>query len=143
MQSITLFPRAEFESLVAQALDELPPYFQAKMSNVEVVIELWPTRDDLYLAGVPAGQTLLGLYHGVPLTQRGAHYQSGAARSDHHLSRADRAGLSHARRHPRRSAAYGDPQDCTLSSKESTRRQTIRRFLRFIPNTRARRQIPA
>jgi predicted Zn-dependent protease with MMP-like domain len=45
------------------------------MSNVEVVIELWPTHDDLYLAGVPAGQTLLGLYHGVPLTQRGAHYQ--------------------------------------------------------------------
>jgi predicted Zn-dependent protease with MMP-like domain len=75
MQSFTLFPRAEFESLVAQALDELPPYFQAKMSNVEVVIEHWPTRDDLHLAGVPAGQTLLGLYHGVPLTQRGAHYQ--------------------------------------------------------------------
>jgi predicted Zn-dependent protease with MMP-like domain len=61
MQSFTLFPRAEFESLVAQALDELPPYFQAKMSNVEVVIEPWPTRDALQLAGVPAGQTLFPL----------------------------------------------------------------------------------
>jgi predicted Zn-dependent protease with MMP-like domain len=75
MESFMLFPHAEFEQLVAQALDDLPPYFQAKMSNVEVVIEPWPTRDDLRLGGVPNGQTLLGLYYGVPLTQRGAHYQ--------------------------------------------------------------------
>jgi predicted Zn-dependent protease with MMP-like domain len=75
MESFMLFPRAEFEQLVAQALDDLPPYFQAKMSNVEIVIEAWPTRDDLRLGGVPNGQTLLGLYYGVPLTQRGAHYQ--------------------------------------------------------------------
>src|SRR5512136_2539428 len=70
-----MLPRPEFEQLVAQALDELPPYFHAKISNVEVVVETWPTRDDLRAAGVPYGQTLLGLYQGVPLTQRGAHYQ--------------------------------------------------------------------
>jgi predicted Zn-dependent protease with MMP-like domain len=75
MESFTLFPRAEFEQLVAQALDDLPPFFHEKMSNVEVIIEAWPTREDLRLAGVPSGQLLLGLYHGVPLTQRGAHYQ--------------------------------------------------------------------
>ena len=75
MESFTLLPRSEFEKLVAQALDDLPPYFQSKMSNVEIVIEAWPTRDDLRLGGVPYGQTLLGLYHGVPLTQRGSHYQ--------------------------------------------------------------------
>jgi predicted Zn-dependent protease with MMP-like domain len=105
MQTFTLFPRAEFESLVAQALDELPPYFQAKMSNVEVVIEPWPTRDDLHLAGVPAGQTLLGLYHGVPLTQRGAHYQlvlpdriiifQGTIEQVYRTSDAIRAGVRH------------------------------------------------
>ncbi len=70
-----MFSHAEFEQLVAAALDELPPSFHEKMSNVEVIIEAWPTRDDLRLAGVPVGQMLLGLYHGVPLTQRGAHYQ--------------------------------------------------------------------
>jgi predicted Zn-dependent protease with MMP-like domain len=75
MESFTLLPRAEFEQLVAQALDDLPPYFQSKMSNVEIVIEAWPTREDLRIAGVSYGQTLLGLYHGVPLTQRGSHYQ--------------------------------------------------------------------
>lgn len=72
---MTLFPRAEFEKLVAAALDDLPPFFQEKMSNVEVIIETWPTRDDLHVASVPYGQTLLGLYQGVPLTQRGSHYQ--------------------------------------------------------------------
>ncbi len=75
MESAPLLSRAEFEKLVAQALDELPAYFQAKLSNVEVVIEPWPTREDLRISGVPTGQTLLGLYYGVPLTQRGAHYQ--------------------------------------------------------------------
>jgi len=75
MDSLTPLPRADFESLVAQALDDLPPFFHEKMSNVEVIIEAWPTREDLRLSGVPYGQTLLGLYYGVPLTQRGAHYQ--------------------------------------------------------------------
>ena len=75
MDSVPAFSRTEFEQLVAQAVDDLPPYFQAKMSNVEIVIEAWPTRDDLRLGSVPYGQTLLGLYYGVPLTQRGAHYQ--------------------------------------------------------------------
>jgi predicted Zn-dependent protease with MMP-like domain len=65
----------EFEQLVAAALDDLPPFFHEKMSNVEVIIAAWPTRDDLRAAGAPFGQTLLGLYQGVPLTQRGAHYQ--------------------------------------------------------------------
>ncbi len=70
-----MMARAEFEQLVAAALDELPPFFHEKMSNVEVVIEPWPTRDDLRASGVGYGQTLLGLYQGVPLTQRGSHYQ--------------------------------------------------------------------
>ena len=70
-----MLSRAEFEKLVAAAQDDLPPFFHEKMSNVEVIVETWPTRDDLRVAGVPSGQTLLGLYQGVPLTQRGAHYQ--------------------------------------------------------------------
>jgi len=47
MESFTLLPRAEFFKLGAQALDDLPPYFQAEMSNVEIVIKAWPTRDCL------------------------------------------------------------------------------------------------
>jgi predicted Zn-dependent protease with MMP-like domain len=66
--------RSEFEDLVAQALDSLPPDIARHMSNIEVVVANWPTRRQLRSSNVPAGQTLLGLYEGIPLTQRGAHY---------------------------------------------------------------------
>ncbi len=63
-----------FEQLVAEALDSLPPYFQEKMSNIEVLIARWPTRADLERAAVPPGHTLLGLYSGIPLTERTQGY---------------------------------------------------------------------
>ena len=65
-----MLARAEFEQLVAQALDDLPLQFRQAMSNVEVLIDLWPSPQDLQTAGVPNGQLLLGLYHGIPLTDR-------------------------------------------------------------------------
>ena len=68
------FSEEEFERLVAQALDELPPYFQEKISNVEVLVKSWPSRRDLQAAGVPPGHTLLGLYSGIPLTERTHNY---------------------------------------------------------------------
>ena len=65
-----MLPRAEFEQLVAQALDDLPPQFHQAMDNIEVLIEAWPSPQALHTAGVPNGQLLLGLYHGIPLTDR-------------------------------------------------------------------------
>lgn len=65
---------AQFEELVAEALDGLPPFFLEKMDNVEVLIKRWPTPADLKSAGVPAGHTLLGLYEGIPLTRRNQGY---------------------------------------------------------------------
>lgn len=61
-----MLPTEQFEALVEQALAGLPPYFQEKMSNVAVLVQVWPTRSDLVRAGVPAGHTLLGLYTGIP-----------------------------------------------------------------------------
>lgn len=53
--------RERFEDLVSQALDEIPPELAAQMDNVVVFVE-----DD-----APAEDpTLLGLYDGVPLTER-------------------------------------------------------------------------
>jgi predicted Zn-dependent protease with MMP-like domain len=69
-----MLPRPEFERLVAEALDDLPPFFQARMVNVEVLIQLWPTHSDLRRAGLPAGHMLLGLYSGIPLTERNQGY---------------------------------------------------------------------
>jgi predicted Zn-dependent protease with MMP-like domain len=64
----------EFERIVAEALDALPAYFQEKMSNIDVLIKSWPSADELYRADVPRGDTLLGLYNGIPLTQRTHFY---------------------------------------------------------------------
>ncbi|MGH2537425.1 MAG: metallopeptidase family protein [Candidatus Promineifilaceae bacterium] len=69
-----LLSPAEFEGLVAQALDELPEFVQLRMNNVEIMVQAWPARRDLRAAGVPGGETLLGLYHGIPLTGRTGDY---------------------------------------------------------------------
>jgi predicted Zn-dependent protease with MMP-like domain len=66
--------RAEFEKLVAQAVESLPEHFLRRLENVDVVVEDEPTAEDLELAGVEQNGTLLGLYHGVPQSQRGPWY---------------------------------------------------------------------
>ena len=66
--------RSRFERLVAEALDSLPHEFQEKMENVDVVIEAWPSREQVRRMGLPPGETLLGLYEGVPLTERTSRY---------------------------------------------------------------------
>ncbi len=61
---------ALFERLVGEALDALPEAFRARLDNVEVVVEDWPDRETLRLAGAQRPSDLLGFYHGVPLTAR-------------------------------------------------------------------------
>ena len=58
---------SRFEELVADALDELPPELADALDNVVIVVEEWPSAEQL---GARDG-TLLGLYEGVPLTRRG------------------------------------------------------------------------
>ncbi|MFN2587994.1 MAG: metallopeptidase family protein [Actinomycetota bacterium] len=64
-------PEVTFEDLVADAIDSLPLELAARMENVEVVVEEEPPPE--MVGRLAPGSTLLGLYHGVPLTQRG-HY---------------------------------------------------------------------
>ena len=54
----------DFELEVQGAVESLPHDLRESMSNVEIVVDEEP----------PAGMPLLGLYQGVPLTQRGAFY---------------------------------------------------------------------
>jgi predicted Zn-dependent protease with MMP-like domain len=64
--------REVFERLVAEALDGLPEQIRAHMENVEVMIEEWPSAFELADAGMEKNEReeLLGLYSGVPLTER-------------------------------------------------------------------------
>lgn len=56
-------PVARFEELVADALDEIPDELWRLVDNVAVVVR----------EGIE-GSSLLGLYDGVPLTERDAGY---------------------------------------------------------------------
>ena len=66
--------RQSFEWLVARAIEDLPEDFVTRLENIDVVVEDYPTRGQLASAGLRRGQTLLGLYEGVPLTRRSQHY---------------------------------------------------------------------
>lgn len=58
-------PTEDFEALVAEALDLIPPELTALMANVAVFVEDDP----------PAGDPdLLGIYDGIPLTERDGWY---------------------------------------------------------------------
>jgi predicted Zn-dependent protease with MMP-like domain len=56
--------RDDFEVLVGEALDTIPEELARLMTNVVVLVEDYS----------PPGQNLLGLYYGVPLTERGQTY---------------------------------------------------------------------
>lgn len=66
--------RTEFEKLVQEAILDLPSEIRAKMDNVGIVIEDWPTPEELRKGGTAIGNILLGLYQGVPRTKRGPGY---------------------------------------------------------------------
>ena len=57
--------RARFARLVRRALMDLPAEFGDRMRNVEIVVD-----DEPDPGHVKDGQELLGLYEGVPLTER-------------------------------------------------------------------------
>ena len=64
----------EFERVIAATMDELPPEFQERLDNVDVVLEEYADAETLRLAGVRHREGLLGFYHGVPITERTQGY---------------------------------------------------------------------
>jgi predicted Zn-dependent protease with MMP-like domain len=66
--------RERFEQLVAKAVADLPEEFQERLDNIDVVVQDEPTSRQLADARLKRGETLLGLYEGVPLTRRSRSY---------------------------------------------------------------------
>ncbi len=64
----------EFETLINRAMDELPQEYIKNLNNVAITYANVPTAQQLTKQGVREGQLLLGLYEGIPQTQRGAGY---------------------------------------------------------------------
>jgi predicted Zn-dependent protease with MMP-like domain len=63
--------RAKFETLVNQAVDQLPAEFKEKLQNVAILVEAAPSAAQLDEMEIPPDETLFGLYEGTPLTERG------------------------------------------------------------------------
>jgi predicted Zn-dependent protease with MMP-like domain len=63
-----------FERLVADALDGLPDTILRMLDNVAVVVADEPTAHQLARMRLAADEVLLGLYEGIPRTERGSGY---------------------------------------------------------------------
>ena len=62
--------RKKFERLVADALATIPRRFRDTMKNLAIVVEDEPSRELLREMDIEPPDTLLGLYQGIPLTDR-------------------------------------------------------------------------
>lgn len=94
--------REKFEALVTEALQGLPKGFREKLANLAIIVEDLPP-DDMRTGGL-----LLGLFHGVPRTEKSVFaagfpdqiflYQrniEAICRSDEEIRRQIRATLLH------------------------------------------------
>jgi len=62
--------RGAFETLISDAIGDLPEEFRRKLENVAIIVQDYPSEELLDQVGVPPGHRLFGLSKGVPLTMR-------------------------------------------------------------------------
>jgi len=63
-----------FERFVIEAMSTLPIRVRKAMKNVAIVIEQEPRRKKSSEISIKRNETLLGLYEGIPLIERGSGY---------------------------------------------------------------------
>ncbi len=59
-----------FEKMTSRAIEQLPQEFRDKLENVEILVLDFPDADIIESMNLESKWDLLGLYVGVPLTQR-------------------------------------------------------------------------
>jgi predicted Zn-dependent protease with MMP-like domain len=65
--------RRDFEAVVRDAIETLPEEFRHVLENLAIVVREEPDEQDLQRLGLEReADELFGLYHGVPLTERGS-----------------------------------------------------------------------
>lgn len=72
----------EFEQIAVSEWEKVPDKFKRKIENVALLIEDEPSEAIRKEEGLEDGDTLLGLYHGIPLTERGSEYGVGVTLPD-------------------------------------------------------------
>jgi len=63
-----------FDRLISRAMDELPQEYIKGLNNVAILYADWPDDYQAQKSGLRENSILLGLYEGIPLTQRGGNY---------------------------------------------------------------------
>ncbi len=63
---------AEFEQLIVEVLDSLPPEFARHLDDVEILVAERLTRKDRRMLGLQPDETVYGVYEGIPLTEQSA-----------------------------------------------------------------------
>jgi predicted Zn-dependent protease with MMP-like domain len=66
--------RGRFLKLVRKALADVPDPFATWLDNVDILIENRPTKRQRQEIGLQPGDTLFGLYEGIPQTERDSGY---------------------------------------------------------------------
>jgi len=67
---VTSISREQFERLVSQALSDLPDDFRNSLQNVDIVVGDVASMNQIVGTGIENAMDLLGLYEGIPLTER-------------------------------------------------------------------------
>ncbi len=62
--------REQFERLVREALSQLPNDVRSHLDNVDIVVDGSASTSQLVGTGIENEMELLGLYEGIPLTER-------------------------------------------------------------------------
>jgi predicted Zn-dependent protease with MMP-like domain len=71
---MVIVERERFEALVYRAIEALPEEFKSKLENVDVMVEDWPSPQQISRLKLRDKAQLLGLYEGVPQTRRDSGY---------------------------------------------------------------------
>lgn len=90
-----------FEKYVTAAFEALPEKFKKEVKNVAFIVEDEPSEAVRRFHGLSEKETLLGLYTGIPLTERGGEYGVGVMLPD----------TIHIYKKPIEEEADGDPEE--------------------------------
>jgi predicted Zn-dependent protease with MMP-like domain len=71
---VTYMQREKFEELVDIVVSRLPEEFRELLENIDIIVEDWPSKNQVKRLGLRSRYSLLGLYEGTPRTERGQNY---------------------------------------------------------------------
>jgi len=73
---------SEFRTLALSEWDAMPERFKERVTNVALLVEDQPDEETRRQENLQEGETLLGIYRGIPNTERGTDYGVGGTLPD-------------------------------------------------------------